>query len=118
MSHAFPMWLRREREARGYTLRELADRCGVTFGYLSKLERGVRDGSGLPARPSEEVVRMIADGLGVSVEDALTAAGYATGSPVTMQDMETVRLLRLIGSMSDTRRRKVIDMIDAFAEAT
>jgi transcriptional regulator with XRE-family HTH domain len=54
--------LRTLRTARGLTLRELAQRAGVTESFLSQAERGV-------ATPSIASVRRIARGLGLSIAD-------------------------------------------------
>ena len=54
--------LRSLRTARGLTLRELAQRAGVTESFLSQAERGV-------ATPSIASVQRIARGLGLSIAD-------------------------------------------------
>lgn len=54
--------LRGLRTARGLTLRQLAQRAGVTESFLSQAERGV-------ATPSIASVRRIARGLGLSIAD-------------------------------------------------
>ncbi len=50
--------LRAARRARGLTQRDLQS-AGVTFGYICRIERGSRT-------PSVEVIRRLADALGVS----------------------------------------------------
>ena len=50
--------LRTARRARGLTQRDLQS-AGVTFGYICRIERGSR-------LPSVEVIRRLADALGVS----------------------------------------------------
>jgi transcriptional regulator with XRE-family HTH domain len=54
--------LRSLRTARGLTLRELAQRAGVTESFLSQAERGV-------ATPSIASIQRIARGLGLSIAD-------------------------------------------------
>ena len=53
--------IRRYRELRGMTLKELADKAGISAGYLSHLERGDRD------NPSKEVMENIAGILRVQI---------------------------------------------------
>lgn len=53
--------IREYRERRGYKLQELADKVGITAGYLSHLERGERD------NPSTEVMENIASALNASI---------------------------------------------------
>lgn len=47
------------RESLGLSQRELARQSGVSFGFISRIERGER-------APSVEVIRQLAEALGVS----------------------------------------------------
>ena len=49
------------RTKRGLTIKELADRCGVSAGYICHLEKGNRD------NPSTEVMENIAIVLGKTI---------------------------------------------------
>lgn len=51
------------RELRGLTLKALAERCGVSAGYLCHLEKGNRD------NPSTEVMENIAMALDKSIPE-------------------------------------------------
>jgi len=62
--------LRRLRRERGLTLRVLADRVGVSFTYLSKIEN-----SRVPYTPAPETIRNLASALGVDSLGLLEAAG-------------------------------------------
>lgn len=53
--------IREYREKRGLKLQELADKAGISAGYLSHLERGERD------NPSTEVMESISAALNVSI---------------------------------------------------
>ena len=48
---------------RGLTIKELADKCGVSAGYICHLEKGNRD------NPSTEVMENIAIVLGKSIPE-------------------------------------------------
>lgn len=48
---------------RGLTIKELADRCGVSAGYICHLEKGNRD------NPSTEVMENIAIVLGKTIPE-------------------------------------------------
>ncbi|MBF0623871.1 MAG: helix-turn-helix transcriptional regulator [Magnetococcales bacterium] len=54
--------LRVWREFRGLTLQTLADRVGVSKGYLSEIENGLKDGS-------VRVMKRVAEALGVTLDD-------------------------------------------------
>jgi DNA-binding XRE family transcriptional regulator len=58
--------IRRLREARDMTQQELATRAGLTQGYVSQLE------SGLKQSPSLPTLRKLARALGVPVAELLT----------------------------------------------
>lgn len=53
--------VRRLRESKGWSLRELARRVGVTHPAIDKIERG--------ADPNWSIVQRLADALGVDVQD-------------------------------------------------
>lgn len=65
MSNAFGRRLRLLRKARGLTLRDLAERVGIDFTYVSKIETGEL------AAPSEEVIRKMAAVLEMPFPDDL-----------------------------------------------
>jgi DNA-binding XRE family transcriptional regulator len=54
------------RKHRGLTLKQLAERAGVSIQYLSQIESGKRAGTA-------KVLASIAKGLGVTVDDLVTA---------------------------------------------
>ncbi|MDG3009967.1 helix-turn-helix transcriptional regulator [Rhodococcus sp. D2-41] len=61
-------FIRSQREAAQVSLRQLAERAGVSNPYLSQIERGLR-------KPSAEVLGQIAKGLRVSAEALYVRAG-------------------------------------------
>ena len=70
---ARPLWrelvgdeLRRERQARGERLKDVAERAGVSTQYLSEVERGLKD-------PSSEMLQAIAGALDLSVRGSRSA---------------------------------------------
>lgn len=77
-AEAFAGWLFDKRRAADLTQEELAEASGCTKGYVSQLERATDNTrTGKPARPSEDLVTKMAKALGVTLDDALLAAGYA-----------------------------------------
>jgi transcriptional regulator with XRE-family HTH domain len=69
VNERFGTKLRELRKAAGLTLRELADKVGVNFSYLSKIENGV-----LPP-PSERVIRQLSRVLNFDKDELLALAG-------------------------------------------
>ncbi|MFN3601992.1 MAG: helix-turn-helix domain-containing protein [Dietzia sp.] len=71
-------FIRSQREAAQVSIRQLAERAGVSNPYLSQIERGLR-------KPSAEVLGQIARGLRLSAEVLYARAGILElkeGSPV------------------------------------
>ena len=62
--------LRREREARGYSVRRLASDAGVDHSVVLRIEAGFH------VAPKPETLQRLARVLGVDVQDLYTAAGY------------------------------------------
>ena len=51
--------------------RAFAEKCGVSNGYISMLERGANPKTGEPIRPSLEQLRRIAHGMGMTLDELL-----------------------------------------------
>lgn len=65
--------LRRLRVLQGYSLRDLAEKAGVTQDNIWKIERGVT------RRPHGKTLRKLAEALGVSVAELLMVDGDVRG---------------------------------------
>lgn len=62
--------LKRYRKQKGLTIRELAERSGVSTAYISQLEHGNR------GIPSPEVLNKLSEGLNMSYSELMKVAGY------------------------------------------
>lgn len=62
--------LRNLRKKQGFTIREVADRSGVSPSYISQLENGQR------GVPSPEVLHKLSEGLNTSYAILMQEAGY------------------------------------------
>jgi transcriptional regulator with XRE-family HTH domain len=71
---ALGAFIRAQRLASRLSLRDLADRTGVSNAYLSQLERGRHE-------PSLSVLKAISEALGVPLESLLARAGVLDGEP-------------------------------------
>ncbi|MGC5529735.1 helix-turn-helix domain-containing protein [Streptomyces sp. SR-10] len=70
-----PLWrdlvgevLRRERQAQGRTLKDVAEAARISMPYLSEVERGLKEAS-------SEVLAAAAQALGLNLADVLALAG-------------------------------------------
>ena len=68
--YEFGRCLRRQREAAGLSLRQLADLARANHSYINRLEHGQH------ACPSRQMVLRLARALRIRGSDALAAAGY------------------------------------------
>lgn len=75
----FGEWLRAERERRGWSQQQLADRVGVTQQAIYLLERGKRP------NPGGKMLAGLARAFGISIDDLLVAA---SGQALTPQPPE------------------------------
>ncbi|MVO98551.1 helix-turn-helix domain-containing protein [Paenibacillus lutrae] len=83
--------LRDLRKLKGYTIRELADRSGVSAGYISQLENGNRN------VPSPEVLMKLSEGLNIPYADLMKIAGYLESSDAqTLLPKTPVNLRRFL----------------------
>ena len=84
------------RRSRGMTQRQLADRLGIDFTYLSKLENS----RGEP--PSDQTVRRLAQELEADAENLLALAGKipADVRAKAAEDPDFALLLRRLPSLS------------------
>ncbi|NOU97912.1 helix-turn-helix domain-containing protein [Paenibacillus sp. LMG 31456] len=62
--------LRDMRKLKGFTIRELADRSGVSAAYISQLENGNR------GVPSPDVLMKLSEGLNTPYSELMGIAGY------------------------------------------
>jgi transcriptional regulator with XRE-family HTH domain len=61
-------YLRDQRQSAELSLRQLADRTGISNPYLSQIERGLK-------KPSAEILQSLAKGLQISAEQLYVRAG-------------------------------------------
>ncbi|MFC1901389.1 tetratricopeptide repeat protein [Chloroflexota bacterium] len=81
--------LRELRTTAGLSLRELAERVGVNFTYLSKIENGA-----LPP-PSEKVIRQLAESLKANKDELLILAGIIPRDiTAILKEGDTLKKLR------------------------
>lgn len=94
-----------QRRAAEMSLRQLAERAGISNPYVSQIERGLR-------RPSAEVLQSLATALQVS---AGTLYSYAGIDPADEQRPTSVQgAIRNDPALSDAQKQTLIDVYHAF----
>ena len=94
-------FIRAQREAAQVSVRQLADKAGVSNPYLSQIERGLR-------KPSADVLNQIAKALRVSAEVLYVRAGILEPSePSEVRDA-------IVNDVGITERQKQV-LLDIYA---
>jgi transcriptional regulator with XRE-family HTH domain len=96
-------YLKEQRVEAELSLRQLADRAGVSNPYLSQIERGLR-------RPSADVLQQIAKGLRISAEQLYLRAGILDPDDTSDDSVE----LAVLGDPRLTERQKA-SLLDVYA---
>jgi len=96
-------FIRSQRVAAEVSLRQLAERAGVSNPYLSQIERGLR-------KPSADVLAQIAKGLRVSAEVLYVRAGILEERPAS-----PVRDALLVDSaISERQKQMLLEIYESF----
>jgi transcriptional regulator with XRE-family HTH domain len=98
-------FIRAQREAAQVSVRQLAEKAGVSNPYLSQIERGLR-------KPSAEVLNQIAKALRVSAEVLYIRAGILEpGDPSAVRDA-------MVNDTAITERQKqvLLDIYSSFCQ--
>ncbi|MBB4137850.1 helix-turn-helix domain-containing protein [Gordonia humi] len=96
-------FIRAQRMSAKVSLRQLAERAGVSNPYLSQIERGLR-------KPSADVLAQIAKGLRVSAEVLYVRAGILEERPAS-----PVRDALLVDeSISERQKQMLLEIYDSF----
>ena len=96
-------FIRSQRVAAEVSLRQLAERAGVSNPYLSQIERGLR-------KPTADVLAQIAKGLRVSAEVLYVRAGILEERPAS-----PVRDALLVDSaISERQKQMLLEIYESF----
>ena len=101
--HALGTFIRDQRRAAQMSLRELAERAGVSNPYLSQIERGLR-------RPSAEILRQVARALQVPAEALFVRAGILD----ELDEADVVRAVQCTEALTGEQKRVLIRVYEAF----
>ena len=103
-------YLKDQRTQAHLSLRQLADRAGISNPYLSQIERGLK-------KPSAEILQALAKGLRISAEQLYVHAGILDAPEEGDDPALDVRRAILADPRLDDRQRKVLlDVYASFVE--
>lgn len=105
-------YLREQRESAQLSLRQLAEKAGVSNPYLSQIERGLK-------RPSAEILQQIAKALQVSAESLYVRAGIlderVPEDPAAHPDLRgAIAVDRLL---TERQRAVLVEVYESFVAA-
>ena len=98
-------FIRAQREAAEVSVRQLAERAGVSNPYLSQIERGLR-------KPSAEVLSQIAKALRLSAEVLYVRAGILEPG----QPNQVIDAINADTAISERQKRVLLDIYTSFCQ--
>lgn len=101
-------FLQEQRRQAQLSLRQLAERAGVSNPYLSQIERGLR-------RPSAEVLQQLAKGLRISADVLYTRAGLLDQRD-GQRSVEAAVLADPV--LTERQKRVLLDLYETFRSAS
>lgn len=97
-------YIREQRTQAKISLRQLAAQAGVSFPYLSQVERGVR-------KPSAEILNQIAKGLRISSQALYVQAGLIDERE---PDSDVLAAIRADVTITGRQRQVLVDIYESF----
>ncbi|WP_422444296.1 helix-turn-helix domain-containing protein [Thermoanaerobacterium sp. DL9XJH110] len=68
--------IKKYREENNLSLREFADKCGLSHAYIAKLEEGKDPRSGKNIEPTLDTVKRISEAINLPLDELLQMIGY------------------------------------------
>ncbi|NHN55509.1 helix-turn-helix transcriptional regulator [Calidifontibacter sp. DB0510] len=102
-------YLKEQREQAELSLRQLAERSGISNPYLSQIERGLK-------KPSAEILQALAKGLRISAEQLYVRAGILDATVDGEIVPDTRRVINADPLLTAKQRKVLIDLYDSYIE--
>lgn len=100
-------YLKEQRQQAQLSLRQAAERAGISNPYLSQIERGLK-------RPSAEILQAIAKGLAISAEQLYVHAGILDALPAENAPLDTRLAIKTDPRLTDKQRKALLDVYDSY----
>ncbi len=101
-------YLKEQREQAQLSMRQLAERSGISNPYLSQIERGLK-------RPSAEILQALAKGLRISAEQLYVRAGFldeAAGDST----IDTRMVIAADPLLTPKQRKLLLDLYSSYVD--
>lgn len=94
--------IKRYREENNLSLREFAEKCGLSHAYIAKLEEGRDPRSGKKIEPTLETVKKVSEAISMPLDELLQIIGYIDRTddpnpPEKTIDDEIMEIMRELG---------------------
>jgi len=103
------------RKEKGWSLREAAERSGLSHSYIAAVEKGIHPTTKAPIKPSPDSLKAFAKAYNIDYEELLRLAGFLeeTGDKQNV-DVSRVkaRAIELISELPDEDVEKIIWFLD------
>ncbi|RNI23798.1 helix-turn-helix domain-containing protein [Flexivirga caeni] len=100
-------YLKDQRLQAQLSLRQAAERAGISNPYLSQIERGLK-------RPSAEILQAIAKGLAISAEQLYVHAGILDAPSDEDAPVDTRQAIKSDPRLSDKQRKALLDVYESY----
>lgn len=99
-------YLKEQRQQAELSLRQVAERAGISNPYLSQIERGLK-------RPSAEILQALAKGLAISAEQLYVHAGILD-APSDDAAVDTRQAIKSDPRLTDKQRKALLDVYESY----
>jgi len=110
------------REAHGFSQRQMANKCGLSNGYISMLEKNENPKTGRPLIPSIPALEKLAKGMNITLNELFTviddmpvdmsASVYNENGPISENDDEVVNeILKIISELPEEKQTAALAYI-------
>lgn len=86
MENGLGKFLQNYRKEHDLSLRDFAEKLGISHSYLNRLENGYDIRSGKPVTPTVETLQQIARSLNMDLGEILEISGYTVGETYVEKD--------------------------------
>ena len=86
MENGLGKFLQNYRREHDLSLRDFAEKLGISHSYLNRLENGYDIRSGKPVTPTVETLQQIARSLNMDLGEILEISGYTVGETYVEKD--------------------------------
>lgn len=86
MENGLGKFLQNYRKEHNLSLRDFAEKLGISHSYLNRLENGYDIRSGKPVTPTVETLQQIARSLNMDLGEILEISGYTVGETYVEKD--------------------------------